>query len=121
MSLIDGMVGWMDGWSAEYKSNELGVAVRPAWQDCVWCVDMVTGSVVRCGSASDGVEGQAENFSFFIALPGTAPSVVLACAELFPLLSSGFPSSFGFSSEEGSPSAGLSTPSGFSSEDDGVS
>ena len=42
-----------------------GVTMLPAWQDCVWCVDVVAGSVGRCGSDRDayGVEGQAENIS----------------------------------------------------------
>ena len=37
VSLIDGMVGWMDGWSAEYKSNELGGCASCLAGLCVVC------------------------------------------------------------------------------------
>ena len=36
--------GWLDGWSADYtRAIRRGVTVLPAWQDCVWCVDVVMG------------------------------------------------------------------------------
>ena len=64
VSLIDGMVGWIDGRVPVLNTKAIsrGVTVLPTWQDGVWCVDVVTGSVERCWSDNDGVEGQAENF-----------------------------------------------------------
>ena len=48
--------------------------VLPAWQDCVWCVDVVTGSVGRCGSDSDGVEGQAEELTLLCSWQSNYPN-----------------------------------------------
>ena len=42
VSDIDGMVGWMDG-VLNTRAIRRGVTVLPAWQDCVWCVDVVMG------------------------------------------------------------------------------
>ena len=57
MSDIDGMVGWLDG-VLNTRAIRRGVPVLPAWQDCVWCVDVVMGQLGDVGQTVVGWTGR---------------------------------------------------------------
>ena len=57
MSDSDEMVGWLDG-VLNTRAIRRGVTVLPAWQDCVWCVDVVMGQYGDVGQTVMGWTGR---------------------------------------------------------------
>ena len=81
------LMEWLVGWSAEYKSNKKGSDCAPCQAGlCVvcWCG---YGAVGRCGSDSDGVDGQAENNKtrpgIYALLHSNRSSKVWLCFSMF--------------------------------------